>query len=63
MTPHDTTFAADPLLTLPRPRDVRAALSRRLREADVLRRLLKVSERAASELADDENNESQAVTQ
>jgi len=63
MTPHDTTFAADPLLTLPRPRDVRAALSRRLREADVLRRLLKVSERAASELADDENNESQAVAQ
>ncbi len=63
MTPHDTTFAADPLLTLPRPRDVRAALSRRLREADVLRRLLKVSELAATELADGEGNQRQEVAQ
>ena len=62
MTTNDTTFAADPLLTLPRPSDVRAALSRRLREAEVLRRLLKVSERAAIELADDESNQRQAVT-
>ena len=57
----DNIHADDPLLVLPRPKDVRAALSRRLREAEVLRRLLKVSEHAATELADDRHDRRQAV--
>ncbi len=57
----DHIAADDPLLVLPRPKDVRAALSRRLREAEVLRRLLKVTELAAIELADAPQERCQAV--
>ena len=38
---------------IPSPEDVRIRLSRTLREADVLKRLLKVSEYASKELYDD----------
>ncbi len=43
----------DALESLPSPAELRRALAQRVREADVLRRLLKVSEYAANELDDD----------
>lgn len=45
-------FHRDALASLPSPDELRRALSRRVREADVLRRLLRVSEFAVTELRD-----------
>ncbi len=45
----------DALKRLPSPDELRQALSRRVREAGVLRRLLRVSEYAATELQDAEH--------
>lgn len=42
----------DALERLPSPDELRQALSRRVREAGILRRLLRVSEYAATELRD-----------
>lgn len=47
-----TNADRDALERLPAPDEVRLALSRRIREAHVLRRLLRLSEHAASELGD-----------
>ncbi len=44
------TSDRDALASLPSPDELRQALSRRVREADVLRRLLRVSEYATTEL-------------
>lgn len=40
----------DALASLPTPDDIRAALARRVREADVLRRLLRIAESTAIDL-------------
>lgn len=46
------TAQRDALERLPSPDELRRALSRRVREARILRRLLRVSEHAATELRD-----------
>ena len=42
----------DAIMSLPSPDELRKALARRVREAEVIRRLLKISEYAATELHD-----------
>ena len=49
------TTDRDALERLPTPDEVRQALARRVREAHVLRRLLRVSEHAANELGDSDH--------
>lgn len=51
-----TTLEQDALASLPSPDELRQALSRRVREADVLRRLLRVSEYATTELHEPGSN-------
>ncbi len=58
------TTDRDTLDRLPSPDELRQALSRRVREADVLRRLLRVSEYAATELHDtDHDSETHGTAQ
>lgn len=50
------TSERDALESIPSPDELRQALSRRVREADILRRLLRVSEYATTELHESGSN-------
>lgn len=52
-----TTADRDALERLPTPDELRQALSRRVREAGVIRRLLRVGEYAATELQDTDHDD------
>lgn len=58
-----TTLEQDALASLPSPDELRQALSRRVREADVLRRLLRVSEYATTELHESGRTDSRVTRQ
>jgi hypothetical protein len=57
------TADRDALERLPTPDEVRQALARRVREAHVLRRLLRVAEHAANELGGIDHDDHDAGTQ